>query len=188
MRVGLVGAQMPRGQRRRAARTTRWHRASLGHSRIALFAGWPIAGAPLAIPAPLFRIINHELHSAIPLPASAENLQEDFSSRLNKDPSTNCRRQPSAGAVYGSQPSMASASPISSSSSSNIVAGPQNPQQFAAVDLLPGSAGRSHKGLVDPGDRCRLARRDLAARERCRDRIHRARHVPVRQFRHCRRR
>jgi hypothetical protein len=30
------------------------------------------------------RSINHELHSAIPRPASAENLQMDFSSRLNK--------------------------------------------------------------------------------------------------------
>jgi hypothetical protein len=30
------------------------------------------------------RIINHELRSAIPLPASAENLQENFSFRLNK--------------------------------------------------------------------------------------------------------
>ncbi len=70
-------------------------------------------------PRAAFRTINHELHSAIPLPASAENLQEDFSSRLNKGPSTNClagsRR---AGAVYGSQSSMASASSMSSSSSS----------------------------------------------------------------------
>jgi ATP-dependent protease HslVU peptidase subunit len=57
-----------------------------------------------------FRAINHELHSTIPLPASAENLQENFSSRLNKS-----------------------------------------------------NAGRPPKGLVD---RCRLARRDLAARER----------------------
>jgi hypothetical protein len=31
-----------------------------------------------------FRIINHELHGANPPPASAENLQEDFSSRLNR--------------------------------------------------------------------------------------------------------
>jgi hypothetical protein len=41
-------------------------------------------------PHPASRIINHKLQSAIPLPASAENLQENFSSRLNKDPSTNC--------------------------------------------------------------------------------------------------
>ena len=51
----------------------------------------------------------------------------------------------------------------------DIVAGRQDPQQVALGDLLPGNAGRSHEGLVDPGDRCRLARRDLAARERCRD-------------------
>ena len=30
------------------------------------------------------RAINHELHTAIPLPASAENLQEDFYPRFNK--------------------------------------------------------------------------------------------------------
>ena len=35
-----------------------------------------------------FRIINHELHGPISLPASAENLQEDFSPGLNKDPAT----------------------------------------------------------------------------------------------------
>jgi hypothetical protein len=29
-------------------------------------------------PRAAFRIINHELHGAIPLPASAENLQKDF--------------------------------------------------------------------------------------------------------------
>ncbi len=34
------------------------------------------------------RTINRKLHSPIPLPASAENLQEDFSFRLNKDLAT----------------------------------------------------------------------------------------------------
>jgi hypothetical protein len=63
-----------------------------------------------------------------------------------------------------------------------MVAGRQDLQQIAAGDLLLGSAGRSHEGLVDPGDRCRLARRDLAARERRRDRIHRSRHVLRRRF------
>jgi hypothetical protein len=77
---------------------------------------------------------------------------------------------------------MASASPMSSSSFSDIVAGRQDLQQIAAGDLLPGSAGRSHEGLVNPGDRRRLARRDLAARERCRDRIHRSRQVLRRRF------
>jgi hypothetical protein len=44
------------------------------------FAGRPMTAALLAI-----RSINRQLYRAIPPPASAENLQEDFSSRLNKD-------------------------------------------------------------------------------------------------------
>jgi hypothetical protein len=74
-----------------------------------------------------FRTINHELHGAIPLPASAENLQENFSCRLNKGPST-----------IG-------------------LAGRQDLQKIALSHLLPGSADGSHKALVDLGDRCRLA-------------------------------
>jgi hypothetical protein len=52
--------------------------------------GWPIAAAPFGDPRAALRAINHELCTANPLPASAENLQEDFSSKLNKDLSTNC--------------------------------------------------------------------------------------------------
>jgi hypothetical protein len=46
-----------------------------------------------------FRIINHELHSVIPLAASAGNLtaESNFSSRLNKEPSTHRRAAPSTG-------------------------------------------------------------------------------------------
>jgi hypothetical protein len=39
----------------------------------------------------------------------------------------------------------------------DIVAGRKDPQEVALGDLLPGNAGCSHEGLVDPGDRCRLA-------------------------------
>jgi hypothetical protein len=45
--------------------------------------------ARIAVTRPLraaLRTINHELQSPILLAASAENLQADFSSRLNKDP------------------------------------------------------------------------------------------------------
>jgi hypothetical protein len=61
------------------------------------------------------------LHGAIPPPASAENLQENFSSRLNKGLST------------------------------NGLAGRQDLQQVAAGDLLLGNASRSHEDFVDPG-------------------------------------
>jgi hypothetical protein len=49
--------------------------------------GWPICRRAVGDQRAAFRTINHELHSAIPRPASAENLQENFSFRLNKDPS-----------------------------------------------------------------------------------------------------
>jgi hypothetical protein len=64
----------------------------------------------------------------------------------------------------------------------DVVAGHRDLQQIAAGGLLPGSAGRPHEALVDPGDRCRLARRDLAAGERGSDRIHRPRQVLRRRF------
>jgi hypothetical protein len=55
------------------------------------------------------------------------------------------RRQPSAGAVYGLQSSPASASPMSL-----VLVFDVDPEEAAARDLLLGSAGRSHKGLVHP--------------------------------------
>jgi hypothetical protein len=88
-------------------------------------------------PRAAFRIINHELYGAIRLPASAENLQENFSSRLNKHPSANClagRRRTAP--VHGSQSSMASVSPISSSASSTSSPAVKDLQQIAAGDLL----------------------------------------------------
>jgi hypothetical protein len=57
-------------------------------------------------------IVNRELHSAIPLPASAENLQENFSSRLNKSIRRMVSPQPSAGAVYRSQSSEVAAASV----------------------------------------------------------------------------
>jgi hypothetical protein len=73
---------------------------------------------------------------------------------------------------------MASASPMPSSSAWTSSPAVKDLQQIAAGDLLPGST----KGLVTLSDRCRLARRDLAAGERRRDRIHRSRHVLRRRF------
>jgi hypothetical protein len=35
----------------------------------------------------------------------------------------------------------------------DIVAGRQDLQRIAVGDLLLGNAGRSHEGLIDPGDR-----------------------------------
>jgi hypothetical protein len=104
-----------------------------------------------------FRTINHKLHSAIPPPASAENLQENFSSRLNKDPlpaAVGRRRLRVAIVGIADLPVLVF----------DTVAGRQDPRQVALGDLLPGNAGGSHKGLVDAGERCRLARRDLAVR------------------------
>jgi hypothetical protein len=91
------------------------------------------------------------LHSAIPfpasaenlqVPASAENLQEDFSSRLNKGPSTIVSRQPPASAGYESHSSLDSPSPMSPSSSSTC----QDPQQIASGHLLVAAS----PGVISP--------------------------------------
>jgi hypothetical protein len=87
-----------------------------------------------------FRTINHELHGAIPLPASAENLQENFSPRLNNDPSTNV---PPA-AVERDRLRVEIVDRVGIV---DIVAGRQDLPQIAAGDLHPGNAGRSHESL-----------------------------------------
>jgi hypothetical protein len=91
-----------------------------------------------------FRIINHELHGAIPLPASAENLQEDFPFRLNRTLDAFSPGPPPAGGVDGSHWSMTLAPPISSSSSpaANIAASPSTPAPPAAT-----KSGRSSRCL-----------------------------------------
>jgi hypothetical protein len=45
----------------------------------------------------------------------------------------------------------------------NVVARRQDLQQIAAPDLLPGSARQFARRSLNPGDRCCLIRRDLAA-------------------------
>jgi hypothetical protein len=84
-----------------------------------------------------FRTINHELHSAIPLPASAENLQENFSSRLNKT----LRRIVSPAAVGRRRLRVANVDGfgIANVLVFDIVAGRQDLQQVAAGDLLRSS-------------------------------------------------
>jgi hypothetical protein len=65
-------------------------RAGRGHPRIPILRRLSDCRRAWADPRAACRIINHALRGAIPRPASAENLQEHFSSRLNRDPSTNC--------------------------------------------------------------------------------------------------
>jgi hypothetical protein len=105
----------------------------------------------LAARGPIFDL-NHELRSAIRLPASAENLQEDFPSRLNNA----LRRRASPAAVGRDRLPVAIVDGFGIADVLvrvfHIVAGRQDPEQIAAGDLLPGSAGRSHEGLVDPAD------------------------------------
>ena len=67
--------------------------AWLGHPRIGALRRLANCRRAVGDPRPAFRIINHELRGAIPLPASAENLQENFCFRLNK-PSVEFFRRP----------------------------------------------------------------------------------------------
>ena len=46
-----------------------------------------------------------------------------------------------------------------------VVFGRQDLQQIGAGPLFRDGARRPYEGLVDPGDPCRVARRDLAMRE-----------------------
>ena len=101
-------------------------------------------------PRAALRTINHELRSAIPLPASAGNLQEDFPSRLNKAPATIVsptavgRRRLRVAIVDGF--GIADVFVLVF----DIVAGRQDLQQIAAGDLLLGSAGVRTKVLQTP--------------------------------------
>jgi hypothetical protein len=92
------------------------------------------------------------LRTAIPLGASAENLQEYFSSRLNKDPSTNGlaggrRRARLPVAIVGGF-GVADVRVLVF----DIVAGRQDLQQIAAGDLLPGGPAvrAASPGVISP--------------------------------------
>jgi hypothetical protein len=116
-----------------------------------------------AIRAPLFHI-NHELHGAIPL----LHLQKIYRRIFPLGRIRTLRRIVSPAAVERHRLRVAIVDGFVIGDVFvrvfDIVAGRQDLQQISAGDLLHGSAGRSHEGLVDPGDRCRLARRDLARR------------------------